>query len=95
MTMTKKRLSELGLRAGILLGHARDSDPVEINIIRRRVSGEMKELLEVYPHIVDALECRFRQEQHRAPDECPRVEELIAFACTHRLERNGECYRGP
>src|SRR5215471_11600851 len=94
-----QRLNELGRRARLVfdaIRYARNGDPseadermVEINAIWRQIGQEIEELLEVHPHLLDALEMRFRQEYHKRPDDRFRVEELIAFACTHRLELDG------
>jgi hypothetical protein len=35
----------------------------------------------------------FRWKYIRSPDHRFRVEELLAFACIHQLELNGETYR--
>jgi hypothetical protein len=100
---TKERLSDLSRRARLVfdaIRHARNGDPaaadeqmVEINAAWRQVHEETEELLEVYPHLLDALEMRFRRNYRKRPQDCFRVEELIAFACTHQLELNGECSR--
>ena len=95
-----QRLRELGRRGRLVfdaIRYARNGDPteadermVEINAIWRQIGEEMEELLEVSPHLLDALELRFRQEYHKGPDDPFRVDELIAFACTNRLELDGE-----
>ena len=98
----KERLSDLGRRARRLfaaISYAREGDPtlvedlmVEVNAAWHRICEEIEEMLEMCPHLLDALEMRFRQAYQKGPDDRFRVEELIAFACTHQLELNGECY---
>jgi hypothetical protein len=102
---TKDRLSDLSRRARRLfdmISHARRDDTamvdnlmVEINGEWRQICEEMEEMLEVYPHVLDALEMRFRREHRKEPSDHFRTEELIAFACTHRLDLNGERYVEP
>src|SRR5262245_55862658 len=105
MSKTTERLSDLRRRARLVydaIHAARDGDPaaaddlmIEINAIWRQICEEMDEMLEVYPHVLDALEVRFRREHRKWPSDGFRTEELIAFACTHRLDLNGEPYWKP
>ena len=99
----KQQLSDLGRRARGLfaaISYATEGDPtlvddlmVEVNAAWRRICEEMEEMLEVYPYLLDQLEMHFRREHARDPDHRLRVEELLAFACTHQLELSGEYYR--
>ena len=95
-----QRLNELGRRARLVfdaIRHARNGDPtaaddrmVEINAEWRQICEQTEELMEVYPHLLDALEMRFRRKHPEGPSDGFRIEELITFACTHQLELNGE-----
>ena len=98
----KDQLSDLSHRARRLfaaISYAREGDPtlvedlmVEVNAAWRRICEEIEEMLEVYPHLLDALEMRFRRKHPDGPSDGFRIEELITFACTDQLELNGECY---
>ena len=98
----KEQLSDLSHRARRLfaaISYAREGDPtlvedlmVEVNAAWRRICEEIEEMLEMYPHLLDALEMRFRRKHPDGPSDDFRIEELITFACTHQLELNGECY---
>jgi hypothetical protein len=65
---------------------------VKVNAEWQQIREEIEEILEVYPHLLAALEGRFQQEH---PARKGSVAELIEFAYDHRLQLNGERYGGP
>jgi hypothetical protein len=98
----KKRLNDLSRRSRRLFDSIKyvcRDDPavvdelmVKANAEWQQIREEMEEILEVYPHLLAALEGRFQREH---PARKGGVAELIEFAYDHRLQLNGEPYRGP
>jgi hypothetical protein len=98
----KQRMIDVGRRARVLfaaISYAREGDRTlvddlmaEVNAAWRRICQETEEMLEVYAYLLDQLEMHFRRKHGRRPDMRFRAEELLAFACTHQLELDGERY---
>jgi hypothetical protein len=102
MPHLNKRLRELSRRSRRLfdsINYVCRDDPavvdelmVKANAEWQQIREEIEEILEVYPHLLAALEGRFQQEH---PARKGSVAELIEFAYDHHLQLNGEPYRGP